>query len=52
MAFGKLDSIKVGNFPQGQFAGGFIYGANFTVGGVGGVSKLTLSVVDEGPRSS
>ena len=50
MAFNEINSIKVGNSPQGQFAGGFIYGANFTMGGVSSPSKLTLSVVDEGPH--
>jgi hypothetical protein len=50
MAFKKVDTIKVGNLSPGRFAGGFIYGANFTVGGVSKPSTLSLSVVDEGPQ--
>ena len=48
MAVQSIEGIKVGVFPRGEFAGGFIYGANFTLGGVDGPSRLTLSVVNEG----
>lgn len=48
MAIQSIEGIRIKNFPNGQFAGGFIYGANFTLGGVDGPSRLTLSVVNEG----
>ena len=51
MAIQSIESIKVGNFQKGEFAGGFIYGANFSLGGVDGPSTLTLSVVNEGVTS-
>ena len=51
MAFRSISTIKVGNLSPGRFAGGFIYGASYTVGGVSEPSKLSLSVVDEGPQS-
>lgn len=51
MAIQSIESIKVGNFQRGEFAGGFIYGANFSLGGVDGPSTLTLSVVNEGATS-
>lgn len=51
MAIQKIEGIRVKNFPKGEFAGGFIYSANFTQGGVSGPSKLTLNVVNEGVTS-
>jgi len=50
MAFRKVDTIKIGNLSPGRFAGGYIYGANFSVGGVNKPSTLSLSVIDEGPQ--
>ena len=51
MAFQSIESIKVGNFKRGEFAGGFIYSSNFNLGGVESPSTLTLSVVNEGVTS-
>lgn len=52
MAKKFIDSIQVGGYPAGQFAGGYIYSMNMEQGYAEQVNKLTLEIVFDGNQNS
>ena len=47
MATKSIDTIQIGGYPAGQFAGGYIYSMNMTQGYAEEINKLTIEVVFE-----
>jgi hypothetical protein len=47
MATKSIDTIQIGGYPAGQFAGGYIYSMNMTQGYAEEINKLTIDVVYE-----
>jgi hypothetical protein len=47
MAIKSIDTIQIGGYPAGQFAGGYIYSMNMTQGYSEEINKLTMDVVFE-----
>lgn len=45
MALKSIEKIKVGSYPEGQFAGGYIYSINIQQGYSENMNKLTIDVV-------
>lgn len=41
----SIEKIKIGNYPYGQFAGGYIYSAQFSQGYSENANKLTIDIV-------
>lgn len=45
MPIRSISAIKVGNYPAGQFAGGYIYSLQFAQGYAESVNELTIDIV-------